>query len=193
LLGPFYYYTALSDWNFSFFDVHPQQANAKIEKGFGKGIYTNQVYSELYKWISAKAETYSQPNDYAISYVVSPMVHMISKRRPSLDDTYITFQKPDDYYETAIEKMKERHREPSIAFVFERMPALIPVSLDEKIFSWPERAFHLNSSDHPISRYIKKNMVMTGEFVISKEADHIIRCFIDPKITKQKIPWDQIK
>jgi len=57
--SPFYYTTAWSDWKFTLFDVAPEQASAEIETGFGKGIKTNQVYKNLYEWISATSQAYS--------------------------------------------------------------------------------------------------------------------------------------
>jgi len=37
------------------------------------------------------AEKYSSKDDYIISYIYTPMVHMITKRKPALEDTYIDF------------------------------------------------------------------------------------------------------
>lgn len=177
LLCPFYFSTAKNDWNFTYFDVLPEQANVEIENGFGRGIYTNKLYSSLYDWLNANAIAYTRPGEYAISYVVSPMVHMITKRRPSLDDTFITFAKPNSYYEKAIEKMKQRGREPKIAFVFERMPCLFPVSLEKGTFAWPGKQYDFQFSQDPITSYIKDHMKFVSEFKISD--DNIIRCFVD--------------
>ena len=98
LLGPFYYTTARHDWDFTFWDVPPKYENVRIKSGFGRGIYTNQIYSSLYDWLIATTNYFTRPNDYEISYAVSPMVQMITKLRPSPDDTYITFMVPNRYY-----------------------------------------------------------------------------------------------
>ena len=42
-----------------------------------------KIYKDLYEWISATSQAYSNKDDYIISYVVSPMVHMIAQRRPA--------------------------------------------------------------------------------------------------------------
>jgi hypothetical protein len=183
LLGPFYYTTARSDWDFTFFDVQPQQADVRIETGFGRDIYTNQFYSKLYGWLVANAEAFTQPNDYAISYVVSPMVHMIIKLRPSLDDTFITFEKPRSYFEKCIEKMKQRGREPKIAFIFERMPALFPVSLEQGTVTFPGKQFDFSSSHDPISSYVKTHMTPGREFKISD--DYVIRCYVNHNLPEK--------
>ena len=139
---PFYYTTAWSDWKFTFFDVAPEQANVEIEQGFGKGIKTNQVYKDLYGWISTTSQAYSNKDDYVISYVLSPMVHMIARRRPALDDPFIDFAEvPQDYYNKAIEFMKNRGRKPQLAYVFEAMPALQPVKLEDPARIWRANNF----------------------------------------------------
>jgi hypothetical protein len=184
LLGPFYYTTARSDWSFTFFDVQPKQATVQLETGFGKGIYTNPLYSKLYDWLIANAATFTQPRDYAISYTVSPMTHMITGLRPSLDDTFIIFEKPRSYFEKCIEKMVQRGREPKIAFIFERMPILIPVSVEKGTVTFPGKAFDFQSSDDPISTYVKTKMTQMSTFKISD--DHIIRCYVDNNLPKDR-------
>jgi hypothetical protein len=184
LLGPFYYTTARSDWDFTLFDVQPKQANVQINTGFGRGIYTNQIYVKVYDWLIANAKTFTHPDDYAISYIVSPMVHMITKLRPSLDDTFISFEKPLNYYEKCIEKMEQRGREPKIAFIFERCPMLQPVSLQKGTVNFPPKSFNFISSQDPISIYVKTHMIQASVFKISK--DHIIRCYVDNNLPKNR-------
>jgi hypothetical protein len=166
---PFYYTTAWSDWKFTFFDVAPEQANVEIETGFGKGIKTNQAYKDLYGWISTTSQAYSNKDDYVISYVVSPMVHMIAKRRPVLDDPFISFgEVPQDYYHKAIEFMKSRGRKPELAYVFEAMPALMPIALEDTKRVWFGKEFSFPSGD-PISLYVLDNMTPIQRFPISNE------------------------
>jgi hypothetical protein len=165
---PFYYATAWADWQFTFFDVAPEQANVEIETGFGKGIKTNQVYKDLYGWISTTSQAYSDKDDYVISYVVSPMVHMIARRRPAMDDTFIPFSFSEDYYHKAIEFMKNRGRKPKLAYIFEAMPVLLPVSLEDPKRIWMGKQFSFPSGD-PISQYILDNMTPMQRFPISKE------------------------
>ena len=175
--APFYYTTAWADWKFTFFDVAPEQANVEIEAGFGKGIKTNQVYKDLYGWISTTSQNYSNKDDYVISYIVSPMVHMIAQRRPALNDTFISFAGfPEDYYRKTIEFMKNRERKPKLAYVFEAMPALMPVTLEDPRRIWFNKAFSFPSSD-PISQYVLTNMTQIDSFSISNELS--IRCFLD--------------
>lgn len=179
LLGPFYYTTAQNDWNFSFYDVSPRQANVSIEEGFGKDIKTNQMYKSLHEWIRKNTEEYSNKDDFIISYVLSPMVHMIAKRRPSLDDTFVSFKKPIEYYDKSIAKMKERHRCPKIAFVFENVPALVPISLKNGTYRWSGKEFILSKSNDPVSGYVLQNMALVDEFEIS--SNNKVSCFVDKK------------
>ena len=180
-LVPFYYTTALDDWHFTFFDVSPNQMETTIESGFGSGIKTNQDYYNLYKWISHNAEGYSNDDDFIISYVVSPMVHMISKRRPALDDSFISHgELPYDYLKETIKFMKKRNRKPSLAFIFESMPGLSPLSMENNQYQWFNKQFVFSSqTKDPISRYILDNMVIVDEFTLSK--DNKVRCFVDKK------------
>lgn len=179
LFAPFYYTTAWADWQFTYFDVIPNRANTKISEGFGKGIKTNQPYSQLHEWIEKTSQKLTNEDDFMISYIVSPMTHMIAKRRPSLDDTFITFgEVSPSHYAQSIQTMKKQNREPSIAFVFERMPALFPVSLEKGTVTWPQRQFLFKYANDPISSYIKNNMVFAGQFTLSRENDHVIRCYV---------------
>jgi len=174
---PFYYTTAWSDWKFTFFDVAPAQANVEIEQGFGKGIKTNQTYKDLYGWIGATSHAYSNKDDYVISYCVSSMVHMIARRRPALDDAFISFAVyPEVYYYKAIEFMKKRGRQPQLAYVFEAMPALRPITLEDNARIWMGKEFSFPSGD-PISQYVLANMTLIESFPISNELS--VRCFLD--------------
>ncbi len=175
--APFYYTSAWSDWRFTFFDVTPEQATVEIDKGFGRGIKTNQVYKDLYEWIGNISEKYSKKDDFIISYVVSPMVHMISRRRPSLDDPFINFiEVPPDYYVKAIAFMRERRREPRLAFVFEGMPGLLPISLEDGTFKWIDKQFSFPSRE-PVSDYVAKNMIPLDMFHLTDGLN--VKCFID--------------
>ena len=184
LLGPFYYMTAENDWEFTFFDVVPAQADTRIETGFGRGIYTNHLYSMLYDWLIANASAFTQPDDYAISYAVSPMVHMITGLRPSLDDTFIIVDKSRHYFEACIEFMKEKDRAPKIAFVFERIPAFSPASQKKGTLSFLGKSFDFISSMDPISVYVRTHMTPASTFKISD--DHIIRCYVDFNLGKDR-------
>ncbi len=182
-LGPFYYSTIRNDWDFTYFDVKPNQANVRIKTGFGRGIYTNQLYSELYDWLVANASAFAQPGEYAISYIVSPMVHMITRLHPSLDDTFITFFKPMSYYEKCIQEMKQRGREPKIAFIFERMPFLLPGSVERGSMAFPGKQFDFRCPQDPISTYVKMHMKPASTFKISE--NQIIRCYVNTNLSKK--------
>ena len=184
LLGPFYYHISENDWEFTFFDVAPKQANTRIETGFGRGIYTNRLYSKLYDWLLANAATFTQPGDYEISYAVAPMVHMITGLRPSLDDTFSILTKSRDYYKKCINKMEQRGREPKIAFIFERMPALFPVPNKKGAVTFFQKSFDFMTSQDPISAYIHTHMTSAATFKISE--DHIIRCYINTDLPKNR-------
>lgn len=176
-LAPFYYSTAWSDWKFTFFDVAPEQMNAEIETGFGRGIKTNQVYKNLYEWISTTSQEYSNKDEYIISYIVSPMVHMIAQRRPALDESHIHFAEyPEDYYNKSIELMKNRQRNPKLVYVFEAIPAMQPVDLKESLRLWQDKQISFPSND-PITRYVLANMTQIDSFPLAE--DLTVRCFID--------------
>jgi len=190
---PFYYTTAWADWKFTFFDVAPQQANVEIQQGFGKGIKTNQTYKDLYGWISTTSQAYSNKDDYVISYCVSSMVHMIARRRPALDDAFISFAVyPEVYYHKAIEFMKKRGRKPQLAYVFEAMPALRPITLEDNARIWMGKEFSFPTSSDPISQYILANMTLIESFPISNDLS--VRLFLDNesalRISENKLKTD---
>ena len=188
-LAPFYYTTAWADWQFTYFDVFPKQADTIIKKGFGKGIKTNCVYAELHNWIDKAAARYSDDDDFMISYVVSPMTHMITKRRPALNDTFIDFStRRSGVYEKSIDLMKQNRRNPAIAFVFQRTPMLMPISLEKGTRQWTARQFKFKWSNDPISSYIKNHMVLADQFYISRKNDHVIRCYLDPQLGNIELP-----
>jgi hypothetical protein len=163
--APFYYSIAWSNWRSTGFDVPQEQMNMEITEGVGEGIRTNVVYRDLYEWIRISAERYTTKDDYIISYLVSPMVHMITKRRPALDDSWIQVNElPPEYCKTAITQMKKRRREPKIVFVFDRKPQLYPVgSLKEPKYLWHPQEILPPFSD-VISKYVAEHMHLIDTF-----------------------------
>lgn len=184
ILLPIYITTILHDWQYTFFDVTPNQMNITIEKGFGKGIKTNALYGKLYEWVGNNAEAFTKPDDFQLSYCVSSMTHMITKLRPSLEDTFITLEIPGSHYQKAIELMIKKGREPKIAFVFERQIMLFPVSQGQGMVTFPSKEFDFNSSQDPISQYVHSHMTLISTFKISD--DHIIRCYVDNNLPKNQ-------
>jgi len=190
--APFYCTTAWSDWKFTFYDLAPEQVNAEIETGFGRGIKTNEIYKNLYDWIGRTSQTYSGKDDYIISYVSTPMVHMIARRKPALAISNIAFNElSDDYFDKLTDLMKQRKRKPKMAYVFEAMPILVPVSLENPVRIWQEKQFVLPSGD-PISRYVSAHMTLVDSFTISNEAALVVRCFVDNG-SVSNIPEHQLK
>ncbi len=174
---PFYFTSIFHYWEWTYFDVSPKLATVEIDEGFGKGIRTNQTYKDLYTWISITSQEYSKKDDYIISYIVSPMVYMIAKRKPALDDTFTDFhQIPVDNYKQVIDFMREGRREPRLAYVFEAMPALVLLEGDR--FSWFDKQFSFPGND-PISKYILENMVLVDNYRLAP--DFIVKCFVDRK------------
>jgi hypothetical protein len=166
---PFYVTSAWADWKFTYFDVFPAGANVTIDKGFGKGIKTNTIYLSLYEWIKKSAETYSNKNDFIISYTVSPMTYMIAKRRPALDHSWTSLtSKPWWLYAQSISKMKAKGRDPKLAFVFESMPAFYPISLNKPHYIWFQKEFRFPAND-AISKYLLTNMKFVEEHVIYED------------------------
>jgi tetratricopeptide (TPR) repeat protein len=184
MLAPFFISTSWSDWKFTFFDVSPGRESAMIDNGFGKGIKTNLVYKGLYEWIELNAEKHSGKNDFIVSYNLVPMVYMIAKRRPALDDSYVDISDyPYSYYQTTIGNMKQNKREPRLAFVFEGIPALRPIALNGDEYAWFGKTFSFPSND-PISEYVVENMMPAEEFKLSDELK--VRCFIDKAFVLQE-------
>lgn len=188
ILLPYYSTTAWSDWNFTYCDVKPKDANIKISQGFCKGIHTNKVYKQLYDWIKINTNKYSSDNDFIISYILTPMVHMIAKRRPSLDDSFLS--PPTDcnqkYYRQWIFKMIEKNRQPAIIFVFENSPALnigrkgpfntFKHDLKGESYSFFGPWYDIKNSHEPLANYIREHMKLVQIFTYSK---NIVRCFVD--------------
>ncbi len=177
LLGPFYYETAWADWRFTFFDVPPDQAVVRLEKGFGEGIYTNPFYKRLYEWVQVSSQVHSNKDDFIISFVNSPMVYMIAHRRPALDHTFTDFSsRPREYYKRSIEKMVLSKRYPKLIYVFEGIPAIYPIDLKRKEF----RIFGKQASfmqNDPISEYVQINTTLIDEFKIFN--DSAVKLYID--------------
>lgn len=176
VFAPFYLRQGWFAWHNTFNDFIPSHATTTIDKGFGKGICTNEVYKSVYCWIENISQKYSQKNDYILAYPFSPMVHMIAKRRPALDDTFISFNlKSYEYYDNAIKFMQARSRRPKLAFVFSRSLIVIPIFSDGIKYFWPSKQLDPQSSD-PISRYVRDNMVLLNQFTIM---GFQMACYID--------------
>lgn len=177
LFAPFYSSTIRFNWLFTCFDVAPKDANVEIDDGFCKGIKTNAVYKNLYVWLETMTEKYTQKKDFIISYTCTAMVHMITKRRPALDESAIDFWiYPPEYYETAINKMKNGKREPAMAFVFETTPAFLSPNLEgDNYYYMYMKLIHFPSND-PVTKYIMTNMQLADEFRIVNGIN--VRCFI---------------
>ena len=137
----------------------------EINEGIGKGIRTNVVYRDLYNWIYETAEKYTTEHDYIISYIVSPMVHMITERRPALDDSWIQINKlPPEYLKTAITQMKKSGRDPKIVFVFDRKPQIFPLgSLKKPKYIWCPQEIFPPFSDL-ISKYVAEHMHLVDTY-----------------------------
>lgn len=157
---PFYATSSWADWRFTYFDVSPETADTILESGFGKGIKTNPQYARLYRWIQTNTVKYSTPDDYMISYTLSPMSYMIAKRKPALDHTWTCFYNfPPSFYKASIQKMKKAGRDPKIVFIFENSPAFSPITLKGNNYSWMWKQFSFESSRDPITEYVKAHMV----------------------------------
>ena len=192
--APFYYTTAWSDWNFTYCDVRPQDANAEITDGFLKGIHTNGVYKQINDWIKKNTAIYSNDDDFIISYILTSMVYMIAKRRPAIEESFLS---PDStlslhrYYQTNIEKMIAQKRLPAMAFFFDNTPALNTLNEKSKIhfnlkgdkygFYGPWKNFA--ESEDALTEYIKSNMTMVDSITYQ---NHKALCFVDKKRLAEK-------
>lgn len=179
-LAPFYYSVCWADWKFTYFDVFPHQAEATIEAGFGRGIKTNRIYRDLYHWVRQTAQAHCAEKDFILSYVTSPMVHMIARRRPALEDSFVCFNtRSQAYYRSAVAKMQRLGRRPKLAFVFEAVPAFAPLSLKSQRFNWFARQFVFDGSD-PLSAYVLAHMRPAAEFYLHEGCT--VRCFVDDAV-----------
>ena len=186
-LAPFYYHTAWSDWNFTYCDVKPKDAQAEIKSGFGKGIRTNEVYKQLYEWIDAKTNMYSSEDDFIISYIWTPMVYMIAKRRPAISDSFL--DPPEEWnqsrYRDLVSEMITNDRHPSIAFVFQNSPALnigtegpfstFKHNLKGDTYNFFGPRYHFKYARDPLSQYIRKHMQLIQTLNYPKNT---VRCFV---------------
>jgi tetratricopeptide (TPR) repeat protein len=96
-----------------------------------------------------------------------------------MNESYNTFEElPEDYFRKEIKLMQKDRRTPQLVYVFEAMPALVPITLENPVRLWRGKQFSFPSDD-PISRYVLANMTMIESFPISKELSLSVRCFID--------------
>ena len=183
---PFYYTIAWSDWNFTYCDVKPKDASAEITDGFLKGIHTNGFYKQINDWVKKNTTTYSNDDDFIISYILAPMVYMIAERRPAIEGSFLG--PPDErmvkHYKTMLNKMQSSKRSPAIAFVFDNTPALNTINEKSKIrfslkgdkYSFYGPWYNFGKSEDALAEYIKKNMTRVDSITY---ANHKALCFVD--------------
>ncbi|MBC2716499.1 MAG: hypothetical protein HF978_14435 [Desulfobacteraceae bacterium] len=180
LFTPFYYTTSMTDWEFTYFDVRPKDMTTTIQSGFGKGIRTNEAYSRIYNWIRTTSDKYTKEHDFMISYTTTAMAHMITKRRPSLDKSFINYSSVSiEYLTNAVDKMIRSVRQPEIAFVFESPPSLLRSLTNKDMYGWVGKCFQFSTATDPLSIYIKTNMKYVENFRFSPNND--VKCFVDKK------------
>ena len=185
---PFYYTTAWSDWNFTYCDVKPKDADTQITEGFLKGIHTNGVYKQINHWIIKNTAIYSTKDDFIISYILTPMVYMIAKRRPAIEESFLGV--PENrgmkFYQTMIDSMKAHKRLPAIAFVFDNSPALNTIDQKSKIhfslkgdtYIFYDSWYNFFMSEDPLADYINRNMILVDSIIYQ---NHNAFCFVDKK------------
>ena len=186
--APFYYTTAWSDWNFTYCDVKPKDTNTEITEGFLKGIYTNGVYKRINDWIRKNTATYSNNDDFIVAYPLAPMVYMIAKRRPAIEQSFLA--PPEAWYEkrykTMVENMKASKRFPTIAFVFDNTPALNTIDEKSKIYFslkgdtyiFYDSLYNFFMSKDPLANYINRDMILVDSILYQ---NHNAFCFVDKK------------
>lgn len=177
VLFPFFLADARADWNFTFFDMRPEHLRVMLDKGFGRGIKTNETYKKLYDWVLETSAAFTRPDDFIISYVTSPMVYMIARRRPALDHTFTDFaSRPPEFFEESVRKMVRLGRRPAAAYMFDRYPALWPAGENLDMYELFRRQTILNRDD-PITRYVSATMVCVQSFCVA--GDFVVRFFVD--------------
>jgi hypothetical protein len=189
LLIPYYLTTVWLDWRFTYFDLVPEKLNVEISKGYGKGIVTNGAYAALYDWIYDASNQYSKPDDRILSYVVSPMVYMIANRRPAINNTFTCLASlSPESHQKGVQKMIESGKAPAMVFVFERMPVVVPVSMDDGTVGFIEKQFNWANTNDAYSTYVRSNMVLGGTFVLSEEHDVKVMFFVRPESVAPTTP-----
>ena len=73
-----------------------------------------------------------------------------------------------------VNSMKQRHREPQLAFVFESVPGLVPLSLEKIQYAFFDKQFSFPAND-PISKYVSENMYFLDQF--RWHDDVFVKCF----------------
>ncbi len=162
ILLPFYSNMALADWNFTYFDLPPKYLQTTFEKGFAKGIRTNQLYYDAATWMESMAKKYSNDGDYAIIGDQAPMGYMLIRRRPSLNHSWGGLSGSVVLRHKAIRQMKRDKREPSIAFRFMRPPLLFPDTTQAGKYSFGVTK-NMNYMD-PVDNYLLTEMRPADRF-----------------------------
>ena len=156
ILMPFYYNLAMGDWKFTYFDMPPKNLTYEFDEGFASGIKTNELFYTLAGWIKNNTDKYSDENDYMIVEKQTPMVYMITKRRPALNHSWTGWSKSLALQVDSIDVMIREKREPKIAFRFVRSPLFYPLSIKDGTFVFSARNKY--DADDPITEYINTNM-----------------------------------
>ncbi len=131
LTGPFCYLVAWADWRFTYFDLPPHQLTEVVETGFAKGIRTNPFYHLMIRWMADRSARLSGPEDRVIAMDRAPMVHMITRRKPALNHSWLGMARSASLRQDAVTQMLASGREPKLAFVFLVPPLFYPISLKD--------------------------------------------------------------
>ena len=167
-LFPFTFSLLEHNLKFRLLDLNPKQLTTKLETGFGRGIYTNRLYADIYAWISKNAQIWSQKNDFILVLSGVPMVYLIAQRRPALGDPLSVFICPFSFHKKELNLMQIKKRSPQIAFVFYDTPLYLPVLFNQNKFRLSLNEFldFQIPQPNPLSQYIKKNMIPVDTFKI---------------------------
>jgi hypothetical protein len=164
-LGPLYAATARADWNFTYFDLPPDELTHTIEQGAARGIQTNEVFHDIAGWIEQKAAAHAEPGEFAIFMDRVPMGHALTRLRPALNHSWIGYARSGRLRSDSVDYMIAEGRHPAVAFRFLRAPMYLPqkrggVTLGNKLRYHPEE---------PISAYMRKHMRLEDKFTVNRE------------------------
>lgn len=174
ILFPFSYQLAWADWKFTKFDLTPEKLSHTVAGGFADGIRTNALYASMIRWMEATSSTHSTAGEFAIIMDRTSMGHMLIKRRPSLNHSWIGWGHSPSVRQDALKEMLRENRQPKIAYRFLRLPLMLPISLRDGTSRLSPYISY--APDDPISAYVTTRMQHIDTF--SADGEPLIELYV---------------
>lgn len=174
VLFPFSYHLVWADWKFTKFDLTPEKLSHTVAGGFAGGIRTNMLYASMIRWMETTSSAYSAAGEFAIIMDRTSMGHMLIKRRPSLNHSWIGWGQSPSVRQDAMKEMFKENRQPKIAYRFLRLPLMLPISLRDGTYR-PSPSISY-APDDPISAYVTTQMQHMDTF--SADGEPLIELYV---------------